>query len=277
MLRSMTAFTHREVSLGWAKLILEIKSVNHRFLDIVYHLPQGYLFLEENLKDDIRKRIARGRINLSLSFSPAPKEKPAIRLDLAKGYLGQIKKLSGQLKLSGAPDIQTILHLPGVISLELDENAKQDAMVKLGQLIQKSLGDLIYKKEKEGLSIQKDIINLLSQIERSLKKIQKEIAVVLRKKHSQIKDQQRLAEALNSIDIHEELQRLSFHLKNFRWTISKKTRYQPQGKELDFMTQEMQREINTIGAKSVSKKISFAVVKIKTLIENIREQLQNVE
>jgi uncharacterized protein (TIGR00255 family) len=276
MLRSMTGYSQKEVFLGWAKMIIDLKSVNHRFFEATYHLPVGFSFLEEVVKEKLQKRIKRGKVNFSLAFSPAPKEHAKVRVELAKDYLKEMRNLGKILGITPKVDLETILHLPGIITLELDENAKRDVGVKAVQLAGAAVEDLILKKEKEGAEIQKDLLFMSSQAQDYLKAIAKELSSIIGKKKKSVKDQQKLADILNNIDIHEEIQRLGFHLANFKKIILKNGE-EPRGKEMDFITQEMLREANTIGAKSVSKKVSFSVVKIKTHIEKMREQLQNVE
>jgi uncharacterized protein (TIGR00255 family) len=273
----MTGFAHKETQLAWAKLIVDVRSVNHRFLEISYHFPVGFSVFEESVKENIQKFIKRGKVNFSLNISPAPKEKVKARLDLAKSYILEIKKMAGILGIKPEVNLDTVLHLPGVMALELDESAKREAGLKLASLTKEALADLIKNKENEGRSIENDLLRIAKEIEANLKTINRQMRLVAGKKKKLIKDQQRLADVLNSIDINEELQRLSFHFQNFRKVILKNSKNEPQGKELDFVSQEMLREANTIGAKSANKQISFAVVEIKTGVEKMREQLQNVE
>jgi len=277
MLKSMTGYSQKETNFGWAKMIIDLRSVNHRFFEATYHLPVGFFFLEPALKEKLQKQIKRGKVNLSLTFSPAPKEKAKVRVELAKDYLKEMRKLGKILGIEPKVDLETILNLPGIITLELDEKAKRGCCVKAVQLASSAIEDLILKKEREGLEIQKDLLRMSAEAQNYLQAISKELRFIVGKKKKSIKDQQKLADMLNAIDIHEEIQRLGFHLDNFKRIILKNSGSDPQGKELDFITQEMLREANTIGAKSVSQKISFGVVKIKTHIEKMREQLQNVE
>ncbi len=276
MLRSMTAYAHKELKTDWGKIIVEIKSLNHRFLDVVYHLPQGFLFLEEDVSRQIRSEISRGRVNYYLSFSPGPKENVVIRKDLIKSYLKQMKGLS-RLGLKSFSDTQSILHLPGVLALEIDDKFKQNIRRQVERLTLSAIEELLHKKSKEGKSTRLDIERMLSTMNSLVQKIMKNTKANVRKYRGIIRDDERFSEKLNAMDVHEEIQRLSFHIKNTRQALKKNSFESGTGKELSFVTQEMQREINTLGAKSADKQISVDVIKIKSLIEKIREQLQNVE
>ncbi|MDP8259818.1 MAG: YicC/YloC family endoribonuclease [Candidatus Gygaella obscura] len=276
MLRSMTAYAHKEFKTGWGKIIVEIKSLNHRFLDTVYHFPQGFLFLEETVSGRIRSALSRGRINYYLSFSPGPKENVVIRKDLIKSYLKQMKSLS-KMGIESFTDAQSILHLPGVLSLEIDDVFKKRVKKEVGRLTEAALRELIGKKTKEGTNTRRDIEHMLSKMVLLVNAIFKKTKISVKKYRNIITDNDRFSEKLNAIDVHEEIQRLSFHIKNTKQTLRRKVFLSGTGKELSFVTQEMQREINTLGAKCVDKQISLKVIKVKSLIEKIREQLQNVE
>ena len=252
---------------------LEIRSVNHRFLDIVLHLPEGFAHFEQRIKDEIGKRVRRGRIVCRLDINSHSIKKPVLNKRLIKEYYLSLKKMSQQLKVKQDLGISGLMSLPGVWSLQA-EPSLYISWRKLHPLIKAALDKLINKRQQEGRELYKDIGTRLKIVESLVKKIKQRFKKVVSQRLRLYNADAEKNSFLKNSDINEEIVRLSFHLRSFNRCLKSKKAI---GKELDFILQEMQRESNTIGAKSIDSFISGRIVRIKSAIERMREQVQNVE
>ncbi len=277
MLRSMTGFVHKEKAINGSRIIIELKSVNHRALEVGYHLPVGFNFLEEIFKREVESRIFRGHIICILNISALFLEKVVFNKALAKDYQRALLELEKHLGIKNPISIEQIINFPGILSTRIEEGGRHKIQRTVAELIKKAVSELVVKKQKEGEAIARDIKKHLDTIEIAVRNIKKEIPKVIKKKTEEIKETEELSAALKDCDINEEIQRIDFHVKNFKSIINAGSRNISRGKELDFIVQELQREANTTAAKAGSNIISYSAVKAKTAIEKIREQLQNVE
>jgi len=271
----MTGFGSCEInrsSLG--KICVELRSSNHKFLEIVSHLPDGLLSLEDKVKKQIEARLRRGRISCVISI--ISKVSPLVSVDnvLLNRYIAATKYISKQCDINERPRIDTLMNLPGVLSL----TEKKIAAARLWSIVKKAvnnaLNDLVAMRRREGEALFKYFESRIKDLGLKVKFIQDRFKKVIHNKIREIKTDVERTAFLKETDITEELERLVFHIKNFRNKLSAATAI---GKELDFIAQEMQRETNTIGAKSCDVKISAEVVHIKSQIEKLREQVQNIE
>ncbi|MDD5668429.1 MAG: YicC family protein [Candidatus Omnitrophica bacterium] len=275
MIIGMTGFGTSQGEINeFGKYRVEIRSSNHKFLDIVLHLPEGFLSLEDQIKKEIEARAKRGRITCVINTINKPSPHVFINKQLLKNYISEIKKIQGEFHVAGSVGMSDVLHLPGVLSLNDSKVPSGKMWPGLKILVRKSMDDLVSLRKKEGEVLYRhlkvrleDVLKVLNEIQERFKKVIKEKLVV-------IKIPEERSSFLKSSDITEELERLSFHAKNCKETLSKNGSV---GKELDFIAQEMQREANTMGAKTFDAVISSRVVHIKSQIEKIREQLQNIE
>ena len=270
----MTGFGRvRRFISPWGRVSLEIRSTNHRFLDTVMHLPEGCLHLEPRIKDEISKRIRRGHLICRLEINPANLKKPILNKHLIKEYYLYLKKISRQFNLKQDININILAGLPGIWSIQ-SQASLLISWAKIKPLVKEALDTLIKKRLQEGEALYQDLEARRQRIGKILKMIKERFRKVIKKKLAKYETEEEKNSFLKSSDINEEVVRLSFHLKNFtRCLKNAKT----VGKELDFILQEMQREANTIGAKSIDAPISKQVVGMKSEIEKMREQVQNVE
>jgi len=275
MIKSMTGFGAVKGFISpWGRINLEIRSINHRFLDIVLHLPEGFLHLEQKLKDEISKKVKRGHVILRLEINPLQLKKPVLNKRLIKEYYFSLNQISRQLNLKDKNiNINTLAELPGVWTMQ-SQSSLSLSWVKIKPLVKEALNRLLQGRLQEGRALYKDLATRAQRLGKNLKKIKVRFKKVIKQRVRLYNTEEEKNSFLRSSDINEEVVRLSFHLKNFTRCLKNK---KSAGKELDFILQEMQRETNTIGAKSIDAFISNRVVRAKSEIEKMREQVQNVE
>ncbi|MCU0651375.1 MAG: YicC family protein [Candidatus Omnitrophica bacterium] len=275
MVVSMTGFGGGEIkSSPFGKINVELRSTNHKFLEIVLHLPEGFLPLEERIKKAIEARLRRGRVTCVVNISAAPASDICINQSLLQKYAVVLKAIEKQFRLKNDLTAEALIRLPGVLSLEDKGVNKAAAWLKLEALLARALNDLVQMRRKEGRALagflKKGALKIQSELEAVHARFQKAV----KNKVSRLASDEERANFLKDADIAEELDRLSFHIKNF---LQKLTKDCAVGKELDFIAQEMQREANTMGAKSFDAEISGMAVQLKSQIEKLREQVQNIE
>lgn len=272
-MNSMTGFGEIEgkTPLGWVRI--EVKSLNHKFREIIFNLPPGYSSLEESLRRKL-KRIKRGRVNFSLQILPQVKREVLIDRELLKSYFKHIRQLKKDFGLEENLSLDTILNLPGILNITEDRRERK-SLTFLDPLAKRAIENLLDSRKKEGEAIYKDLMERVKIIEDLSKSIRRRQRFFLEEKRESFNKPEDWEIFLKNTDINEEMQRLDFNLRNFKKIAKIKSR--SIGKELDFISQELMREANTMQAKSVDEEIIFNLIRIKTEIERIREQLQNVE
>lgn len=275
MLNSMTGFGSKQRDiLSFGQVRVELRSSNHKFLDIVLHLPEGYLFLEEKIRKTIEARIKRGRVTCVVSIGRQTSPDVFINEELLGNYLKAVRNIRKKFDIKDEVHLDTIMHLPGLISLAPAQIAGENIWPKLKSLVDLALEEFVRMRQKEGRALQAHLNSCVKLVAQGLQLIEDRSRAAVAKKCCVLKTDDERSSFMKDSDISEELKRLQFHVRNFK---NKITRQGPLGKELDFIAQEMQREANTIGAKSFDVAVSARVVKIKSQIEKIREQVQNVE
>lgn len=272
---------------------VELKTVNNRFLDVHLRLAADLQHLEAVLKRQISTRLSRGRVDVTLSLERTSETAYELNRPLIAGYLQALNQLRTEFSLSGEPDLNVIARLPGVLQTAKDE---LDAETQNGieAALELALTELEQMREIEGEALKVEMFSRLTEIERQISiiepnaesitenyraRLQKKIADLLAKSDSQIEiDAARLAQEVAYLaersDVSEELARLKSHISQFRETCESASEI---GKRLDFLTQELNREGNTILSKATDMVIKEAALVIKAEIEKIREQVQNVE
>jgi len=276
MIKSMTGFSAKELAItSLGKVSVELRSINHKFLEIVLHLPDGFLSLEESIKKIIEAKVKRGRINCVITITGTQPSQIFINRPLLKNYLAVFTALKKQFQIQDGITLDTLIHLPGVLSLAQNTaSAASRIWPHLKTLISAAVDDLIQARQKEGRATHGYLKKRAQGLEEEVERVKARFKRATAEKLRSIKSDEEKATFLRETDITEEIERLSFHNKNF---IKKLSLNEPIGKELDFIAQEMQRETNTAGAKTADAAISAKVVQIRSQIEKIREQLQNVE
>lgn len=292
MIRSMTGFGAAAVLDGAFSVRVEARSVNHRFLQVKTRLPSELAHLEGELEGVVKKALERGVVTLHVAVERAASARVA-KLDegVARAYRDQLQALAKALGIAADVQLETLIELPGVVaspdpSTEVEHEAKL-----VEQAVRGALAKLVTMREAEGRSLladmqkQKDGIRaLVAKIEERMPKVVVEHHAALQKRVDQllggrdVVKQADLARELallaERMDVSEELTRLTSHLGQLDALLAKE---KPVGRELDFLVQEFLREANTIGAKCSDATIAHTVVELKTLIERLREQVQNVE
>lgn len=301
MVYSMTGYGSGECSFGLGKISVEIKGVNHRFLEVTAHMPRILQPLEEPLKKTLREKIKRGKIDVFITFEEKCAGTPIIKVDkdLGLSYYNSLVALAEVCGLRSPDDIQQVASFPGVVSQEKSE-LDLDVLWAEGLLpaFDAALLALISMRETEGTHLAADIRQKLAGISGAVNKIEKEAPGVVLSYQERLRermhrmleqvglasieiDEARLAAEVavfaDKCAIDEELTRLYSHIKQFEATIASVNDGEAIGRKLDFILQEMNRETNTIGSKTNSLIISELVIEIKSELEKVREQIQNIE
>ena len=294
MIKSMTGYGRSEYNDGKRNIIVEIKSVNHRYNDITFKMPRRYSFVEDRLKNLVKDVLRRGKIDVSIIVENITEEDTQIKMNaiVAEQYINNLKELQENFNLTGELDLQFISTLPDVMKsvpvIEDEEYIYQSFSVPLKEALEK-LDDM---RILEGEKLAKDIIMRSNLIRDYLKQIEERAPQVpieykdrlterikeLLGNNVEIPEDRIVMEATIFADksnITEELVRLDSHISQLNHIINNSN--QPDGRKLDFLVQEMNREVNTIGAKANDLKITGCVVEIKSELEKIREQVQNIE
>ncbi|MDD5004937.1 MAG: DUF1732 domain-containing protein [Candidatus Omnitrophica bacterium] len=274
MIRGMTGFGTSTFFYKGKKYLVSVKSVNHKFLDYVFTLPNGFFSLEARIKKELSRFLHRGRITFQLSSPESSEREPVLNKHLLFKYSRLIQDISRSLNMEQDINLGDILALPDVICFRsVNEYSNRKFLSLFNKALHSSIEDLVLLRKKEGKIIYADSLNRTRKINQKLKLIKVKLVKIIEEQKTKL-DSEELKEFLKNYNIEEEIVRLEFHVKTFKATLSQSG---PLGKILDFITQEMQREINTLSAKFRDAQVSFHSVVIKDEIEKLREQLQNVE
>ena len=291
MIKSMTGYGRGRYEVEGRSYSVEIKSVNHKYCDISIKLPRSLSFLEEKVKKAVLTHISRGKIDIFVTFLNDSEKGKEIKInrELAKLYLKEIKSLADETNLNSNINIMEITKLPDVLTIENKED-EELLWSELNSALEIALNNFVEMRTEEGKRIAIDIENRICQISEKIEKIStystglvEEYIVKLEERIKEllkvdVVDQARLAQEVviysDKCSIQEELTRLRSHIEQFLSFLQKD---EPIGKNMDFLVQEMNRETNTIGSKANKLEITKLVVEIKTVIEDIREQVQNIE
>ena len=289
----MTGFSRHENQNEDLTCNVEIRSVNNRFIDINTRLPKSLAPLELPLKKMVKSKCARGSFDISIAIEKNGDSEAnlevAPNLPLATEYLNAFKNIQEGLGLKGEIDINTILSQRDVVKPELKKVEDSSEEIVL-QTVDKTLTDLVKMREDEGKNLEKDILNQISSIEALGKSISTKQSITIQQFQDKLKEKiqtlttgieidpariaQESALLADRCDVTEELVRLESHLDQFNKLVSS---HEPQGRKLEFLTQEINREVNTIGSKTIDLEVSKAVIEMKSCLEKIREQLANIE
>jgi uncharacterized protein (TIGR00255 family) len=295
MIYSMTGFGRARREVDGLGLEIEVRSVNHRHLDLRVRLPRILADQESALKKRIQTGLSRGKVDViaNLTMTDAT---PTIEIDqaIAAQYVEASNAMRERHSLGEPLDVASLLDLPGVTRVVEAEVDAEGLIAPLGEAIDEALEAMVTMRAAEGESLAVELEGRLSRIDELTKAFEsrsEEVLVVakqrLMKRTEQIKrdvgllDEARLHQeiviAADRLDITEELVRLQSHVAQFRETLSSGGRGQPVGRRLDFLLQELGREANTVGSKANDAPLAQDVVELKTELERIREQVQNIE
>lgn len=273
MIKGMTGFGSTQLSLGAQKGVVEIKSVNHRYLDIIQYLPGGFGPLENRIRQCIQKDIQRGRVTVSIKFTERLMPTVALNKTAIKTYLQQGRGLKKEFGLRNDLTISDLMRLPGVVEtkeISIDPEAMWPVLQKF---LDRAFSALLHMRQREGCSLARDISGHLKHMSAQIHKIRKRQGIILKEK-KKVLTAEEMGAFQKSCDINEETARFLHYVEEVKLFLQKAGSV---GKEIDFVAQEMQREVNTIGSKLQDKIVSKAAIALKGKIEKIREQAQNIE
>lgn len=290
-MKSMTGFGRANYENDGRIYNIEIKSVNHRYTDVSVKMPRSISYLEEKVKKEITNSISRGKVDVYITFenNSAKGKNIKINKELAKIYIDELKELASENDINSNIPVTEISKFPDVLVIE---NVEEEDIIwnELEVVLKEALENFIVMRTQEGNKIKEDLEKRIARIEEKVSKISEystglveEYVVKLETRIKEILktdvvDHERLNQEIviyaDKCSIEEELTRLNSHIVQFRNFINMEN---PIGKKIDFLIQEMNRETNTIGSKSGSLEITNMVIEIKTEIEDIREQIQNIE
>lgn len=290
-MRSMTGYGRGQSGTNGTQFSVEVNSVNRKQSDVTVTLPRDLAELEPRVRDLIASEISRGRLNVVVACHACPSaQKVAIDSDLARTYYNAMCKLQAELGASGEVSIETVLRAPGVVRVPEEPLSPCDAWPLIEEALKEALVGLVAMRELEGKNLAKDLIKRLKIVREAIRKIRELHPDVLKKFRQALKDridklglelpnddERILKEVIffaDKSDISEELTRLESHFTQFAHHLR---RNEPVGRTLEFMTQEIARELNTLGSKANDVEISQCVVMCKAEMEKIREQIQNIE
>lgn len=291
MIKSMTGFGRGKYENESREYIVEIKSVNHKYSDVTIKMPRNIAYLEETVKKEITKIIARGKVDAFISFinnSNIGRE-VKINSELAKIYINELRKICEETNIRDDINVIDIAKMPDVLNTKNDED-EEIIWSELQIALKEALEGFVAMKQTEGEKMQKDLLNRINEVLENINKISEfstrlveEYVVKLTSRvkeylNTNVVDENRLAQEVviyaDKCSIEEEITRLKSHINQFVDLLNVNGAI---GKKIDFLLQEMNREINTVGSKANCLDITNLVVEVKTELENIREQVQNIE
>jgi len=288
MTASMTAFARCQTSTRWGQLTWEIKSVNHRYLDISTRLPDQLRVLENTLRESVSRTLARGKLECSLRFQ-IDRNNPA-SMTINNDLLGRLTELARKIEISmhesSSLSVSDVLSWPGIITEEGIDY--EDLAASARELLNQTLEELVTSRNSEGERLKKIVLDKLSSIGEQVNTVRTIVPSIVPDYRQRLADrladiqgdldpgrlEQELVVFANKADITEELDRLDSHISEVGQAMESDN---PVGRRLDFLMQELNREANTMGSKATDIRITNAAVELKVLIEQIREQVQNIE
>jgi uncharacterized protein (TIGR00255 family) len=292
LIRSMTGFGRAEWSQDGKIFVAEIRTVNNRFRDVILRLPKALQSLEDEIRSLVASRIKRGRVEVSVQIEMEGEESYALELNvpLATSYLRVIKELSDHFGLENKVNPLDLCQLKDIILFRPEEQSADEVRAGIQEVISRALESCDSMRIQEGKAIEQDLIKRIMFIRKCLEEIEARTSLVVedyrRKLRERIErltneiqlDESRLVQEVavfaDRCDITEEISRARSHLDQFTGYLSAEDSV---GRKLDFLLQEINREINTMSAKASDSPISFKVVEMKAELEKLREQVQNVE
>ncbi len=288
MPRSMTGFARIEKPFPWGTITWEIRSVNHRYLELQFRLPEGFRALEPSLREILRNTLQRGKVDISLNIQLEPKASPNISLNQARvqQIAAACEEITHHVPHCNAINPLDILSWPGVQTApEINIEARQTAAL---ESFKEPLKLLVDHREREGLELAKHIMRRLESINQQVTQVRGDLPRILQQQREKMQtkiallnvelDSERLEQEIvlmaQKADVDEELDRLDTHIIEVKLTL---TQDNSLGRRLDFLMQEFNREANTLSSKSIVSDTTQAAIELKVLIEQIREQVQNIE
>ena len=292
MLKSMTGYGRADGATATHVYTVEVQAFNHRFTDVRIRLPRTLASLEHGLQREIRERVHRGRFDVQVTEKLSGEISRTLRIDRGaiQQYVGALRELQRELDLGGQVTIEALMGVRDLVTLEATEVDMAEAGALLGQLLEAALDEVDSMRRKEGENLARSLETCLGQIEAGLATVETRAPEIVEGYRTRLQERvrallgaplsdpdrlvQEVALLAERSDITEECTRLKSHIQQFRTIIQERG---PHGRRLDFLLQEMHREVNTLGAKAADAIISPVVVEMKADLERLREQVQNIE
>ncbi len=291
MIKSMTGYGKATLAIDSKEYQVEIKTINHRYADISVKMPRVLSYLEEDVKKEILKQVSRGKIEVFITYSNSSSENNEVKIntEIAKLYINELINLAEAEGLQANIEVTEVAKFPDVLKIK-SNNDDEKIKKELLEVVKNATTNLVNMRSAEGEKIQIDLNNRINDIEVKTSEISKlstglieEYVVKLENRIKELLkteeiDKSRLAQEVviyaDKCSVEEEITRLKSHISQFRKMLESDGAI---GKKIDFLIQEMNRETNTIGSKANNLEITNFVIEIKTQLEDIREQIQNIE
>ena len=288
MVLSMTSFAHREQDTDFGRLRWELRSVNHRFLDVSVRMPEELRQLEQNVREAVGKCLKRGKVDCTLRWQLDPAQARDFAIDH-----GTVLRLSRAFEEVGAylpavapVNVLDVLRWPGVIDAE--EPDLEPLRAQALAVLRETLEDLLAQRGREGAKLKamieqrcQTLVEIVAELRRCWPDLRARVRARLEERLAELSQssepsrlEQEMVILIQKMDVDEELDRLDSHVEEVRYTLG---RDEPVGRRLDFLMQELNREANTLASKSVDAQVTKAGVEMKVIIEQMREQIQNIE
>lgn len=285
---SMTAFARIDRATDWGDIVWELRTVNHRYLELSPRLPEVLRALEPKIRDAANKVLTRGKVDLNLRFQPnaVSSEEVNLDLDLVKKLLAAANQINTIAENSQAINVSDLLRWPGVIKeSKLDNEALQ---TKVLEILSEALAELVQTRRREGDKLKLIMLERVQAMKKTAHSVAEIMPEILQNFRQRLNErlqeiiaevdgdriEQELVIYAQKIDVAEELDRLQVHLEEVARVLEQE---KPIGRRLDFLMQELNREANTLGSKATDIRLTNAAVELKVLIEQMREQVQNLE
>lgn len=292
MLRSMTGYGRAQTQWEGRDITVEIRSINHRFFDFSTRLPRVLAGIEAQMKAIVQKRVARGKVDVTLTIASPVAEPAQVQLNaqLASSYVGALREAAKTLGLQDDLKLSSLLSIPELCVVTKQQEDTEAVWAQVAPLLEEALDSFMQMRETEGEKLRQDMLQKLDSIEARVTAIEKMGPPVLEAYRERLRAQ--LAELLETrgvdearilqeaavyadrIAVDEETVRLRSHIAQFSEILRQP---EPVGRKLDFLLQEFQREANTIGSKLAGRETAKLIVEMKNDIEKVREQVQNIE
>lgn len=292
MIKSMTGYGSATGQTGGLEITVELKSVNNRYLDTSVRLPRSFLFAEDAVKSAVQAHISRGKVDVFVSIDTSLADDMTVKVNepLLKGYIEAIRHISEEYSLANDLTVLSVSRFPDVLSVEKKDLDAEAISAALCDVTERALCDFDAMRLREGEKLRDDVLNRLETIDALVATVERESPKTVAEYRSRL--EQKMAEVLGTagidesrilaeaalfadhIAVDEETVRLRSHMAQLRTMINGNS---PTGRKIDFLIQEFNREANTIGSKCQNSDIAHVVVDLKSEIEKIREQIQNIE
>ena len=292
MIKSMTGYGSAKGTVEGIDVTVELKSVNNRYLDVSVRLPRSFIFAEETVKAAVSSHITRGKIDVFVSVDSSMADDMVVRVNepLLRGYYEALDRISGIFDIRNEPDALSLSRFPDVLSVEKRELDSEAVAEGIKRITEQALRDFDVMREREGAKLRDDVLSKLSTIDGLVKTVEQNAPKTVSEYRERLTQKMKdvlggagidesriLAEAAlyaDKVAVDEETVRLRSHMAQLETMINGSS---PTGRKIDFLIQEFNREANTIGSKCQNADIAYTVVDLKSEIEKIREQIQNIE